>query len=86
MPGEDSVAQVVKAGLANLTLLALTVRLSFIEPTFDNMPAATFWASYSFWSAQLAHSLVALFLVDQGLEVNQYRGGQGLESSQSSSA
>jgi hypothetical protein len=83
VPGENGIAQIIKPGLTSLTLVTLTVGLSLIETSFDNVIGATFGASYPFRPSQLAQRLIALLFVNQGLEVNQHGGDRGWESSQS---
>ena len=74
MSSENSAAQVIKAEMASLALIALTVKLSLIETSFDDPLGAAFRATYSFRPSHLAQSFIALLLVNQGLKINQHRG------------
>lgn len=78
--GKNGVTQVVKLGLTSLTLVALTMGLSLVKTSFDYLLGATFITSHSFSPSQSAHGFIALLLVNQGLEINQYRDSHGLVS------
>ncbi len=65
--GEDGVGQIIEAFSAIFTLIALSGRLLFIETSFDDSFGITKRTLSSFWPAQLAHSLVTLYIIYQGL-------------------
>ena len=51
MAGKDRVRQIVKASLAGLAQVALTLGLGVVEPLFSNLKTITPWTIDTVWPA-----------------------------------
>jgi hypothetical protein len=69
MPGKDRVCQIVKASLAGLAQVALTLGLSVVASLLRDLPTVTTWTTDTVWPASSADSRKTFGVVDEGLYV-----------------
>ncbi len=65
MTGKDRVRQIVKASLAGLTQVALTLGLGVVASLFSHRKALTTWTTDTVWPAEGADGLKTLGGVDE---------------------
>jgi hypothetical protein len=58
MAGKDGVGQIIKAGVAVVTLIALTIRFRIIKAALDHLFGLTRGALDTIWPAKLADGLI----------------------------
>ena len=67
MAGKDRVGQIVKASLAGLAHVALTLGLSIVAPLLSKLKTITPWTTDTVWPAQGANGLKTFSVIDEGL-------------------
>jgi hypothetical protein len=70
MAGKDGVGQIIKALVTVVTRIALMGRLCVIKATLDDLLRCTRGARDAVWPAQLADGLIALYIIDQILDID----------------
>jgi hypothetical protein len=70
MSRKNRVCQIVKPCMTVVTLIALTSRLCVIKATLDDLLRFARGAGDAVWPAQLADSLIALYIINQILDID----------------
>lgn len=70
MTFKDRTTQIIKLLPAVLTLIALTMRLMRMKPTFGDPARPAFWTAHPVWPAQFTNHRKAFCVIDQLLEVD----------------
>jgi hypothetical protein len=76
MAGEDRPAQIIETAAAPLATVALAVLLSVVNAVADDGTTGAAGAANAIGPAMLTDHLVALRVVDEGGEIDQFRGVQ----------
>ena len=74
VPRKNGARQVIKASIAVLAPIALTMTLSILMAMADNCSANAFETMHTIWPAMPADQLKALPIIKQGSQINQIRG------------
>jgi hypothetical protein len=69
MTRKDRASEVVKVSVTGFTLVALAVYFSVILATLDDLSTATFRTANTSLPPQLAHSCVALGIINQTTKI-----------------
>jgi hypothetical protein len=69
MASKDRVGQIVKASLAGLAQVALTLGLGIVTPLLGNLKTITPWTMDTVWPAEGADSLKTFGVIDERLYV-----------------
>ena len=70
MPGKDGVRHIVKAALADLAHVALTLGLRVIAPLLRNLTTITPWTTDTIWPTEGADGSKTFGVIDEGLYVD----------------
>ena len=74
VPGEDGAGQIIEPSMAAGALRALPVRLGLVTAPLDDLAGVTIRASDAVRPAEGTHRVVALGVVDEGLDVQHEEG------------
>src|SRR5712691_3666391 len=70
---KNGVGQIIKAGVAVGTRIALTCGFRVIKAALDDRRGLTRWTRDTVWPPQLAYGLVTLHIIDQMLDIDLQR-------------
>src|SRR4029450_2530949 len=70
MARKNGVGQIIKAGIAVVTLIALTCRFRVIKAALDDLGGLTRRTCNAVWPAQIADGLIALHMMDGTLDID----------------
>ena len=73
MARKNGVGQIIEAGIAVVTLIALPCWFRVIKAALDDLLGLTRWTRDAIWPTQLTDRLITLNLIDQILDVDLQR-------------